>query len=239
MDQTSAPPIWVNPIVVFLSAYRSGSSCTAGIMHHLGWMMGKKIKKPSKHNPTGFFEPAGFSNKLRSFFKERSLMKRCPSLDDWKKEWTPAVLRQKYMRRWMQEMQDECTKREAEGVGVKHPLMCVAIEDAIAAWGTDVRFVVNLRPVEDCANSLRRTGWSRTHASEVQELLVTMRDKFLNDEVPSLGVHYVTFEDLVRKPQEAVEALVGFLGMQPTLDQTAAAINFVQMVPDGVPLGDV
>ena len=46
--------------VIVLGCYRSGTSAVAGILHHLGVMMGKEFDKPAKSNPTGYYEDLEF-----------------------------------------------------------------------------------------------------------------------------------------------------------------------------------
>ena len=61
MNQTANTP---TEAVIVLGVYGSGSSAVAGILHHLGVMMGEKLIPATPANPKGHFEDAEFRRML-------------------------------------------------------------------------------------------------------------------------------------------------------------------------------
>lgn len=216
---------WSKPIVVVLSPHRSGSSCVAGILHNLGWLMGKRLRKQNLNNPSGFFEPVRFCNKLRSMYKERLFLQKGGELSELKELWAPEGLRQKTMIKWMVEMQKLAAKKLCVGVGMKHPIMCLAVEDWLQAWGSDVKVILNERPLVDRVASLRCTGWSVDSAEHVQKVLDAERRRFIGSFEGDQ--HWVSFESLVKRPFEVIQGLVEFLELEPTAEQLDGAVNIV------------
>lgn len=65
-----------------IGAPRSGTSCVAGILHHLGVFMGERLLPPNRMNPTGFFHDLDFEaafsepDSLKPLIEKRSNMER-------------------------------------------------------------------------------------------------------------------------------------------------------------------
>ena len=67
--------------VAVLGLFRGGTSCTAGVLHHLGLYLGSELLAPNGHNVRGYFEPAEFSTILRRLCDEPALIQVASSAE--------------------------------------------------------------------------------------------------------------------------------------------------------------
>jgi hypothetical protein len=66
-----APPAAVTGCILVLGIHRSGTSCVAGVLHHLGVSMGPQLLGSSRHNLRGHFEDAEVLELHRKILGER------------------------------------------------------------------------------------------------------------------------------------------------------------------------
>lgn len=200
------------PVVAVLGLYRGGSSCTAGVLYHLGLHMGAKLMKADRKNARGYYEPAWLSRKLRRLYDEPRLA-----------GWAPRPKRLGVLRRWY-ESQGRVAEQKGTLLGVKHPLLCVACDDLAEAWGDALRVIAVDRPMADCVASLDRVGWWRR---DVRRRLLTRlwdeREAFLAER-NHLRIDY---HELLATPRPQVERIVAHLGLPASPRAVEAACAFV------------
>ncbi|MGB7329502.1 MAG: glycosyltransferase family 25 protein [Rubripirellula sp.] len=202
------------PMVAVLGSYSGGTSCISGLLHHLGVNMGENLNAKDQTNWQGHFEAAGLRAVCCAAYTEPWLV---PSMkiDD----------RQVRLRQWAVQ---RCESIDSANplVGGKHPILCMLGRDLEIAWNCP-RYVVVDRPLEDCKASLLRRdwGWAENSCDRLVDTLIAHRETFLaglEDRVCRLDF-YATREN----PAEAVDRLIEFLDLKPTLSQKDKAIAFV------------
>jgi hypothetical protein len=200
---------------------RSGSSMTAGIVHHLGFDMGPPgLARPDRNNPRGYFEDWRFSrfhrwrsareNVAGDEFRRRLRMPpEDPRLAD--DEWA------RYRR-----LVRACEARGGNW-GVKDPELTYYLPRLLEAAAGPVRLVIPVRPFEEVVASVAAAlghpaADARRAIAEYGARLATIADDWRP--APTLIVGY---HDVLRDPGREVARIAEFLGVRPTL----AAIAFV------------
>lgn len=203
------------PMVAVLGQFRGGTSCVAGVLHHLGVHMGKRFAPPKPSNPRGFFEASQLAQICRDSYREPRLEAGNTSAE--------RVAR---LRAWGNARRDEC--QVGQLAGGKHPTLCLMVPEIAEAWGT-VRWVAVERPVGESINSLlkRGWGWPPTVVREVLPRMIEVRDRDL-ERVPAGDVLRLRYRDLVSRPARTIDQVVDFLEIEPTAEQYAAAVQFVE-----------
>lgn len=185
-------------IVAVLGAGRSGSSCTAGVLHALGVSMGERVKRADKHNQRGYFEDLS----IRAAVNGRG---------------TP---REKIaaLRRWAHER----AARHPEMFGVKYVRLCTHVPLMVRAW-PHLKVIAIERPISEILQSYAKTPfpWSEVWVRRCIEA----RDRDLKRlGVTAMRLQY---HDLLRRPVIAVRRIVRFLGIKPSRRQFRRAIAFI------------
>ena len=205
------------PIVVAVCGLpRSGSSCLAGVLHHLGIPMGRSWIRPGKANPKGFFEDRMLNH----------IRQECGG----RKIWTnPNIIRPhrtvRLLRQWRRDRNDG-----SPIIGGKlPPFLARIIPEMNRAWPHDLRILVPERPIMDSAKSAAKGRfWQGRTPKQVHNLFVPVVQKQDADierlQVPCLRVQ---FTDLMNHPAEAIATIIAFCGLSPTDEQRMAAISFV------------
>jgi tetratricopeptide (TPR) repeat protein len=124
--------------------------------------------------------------------------------------------------------------RRAAGIagrrpGVKHPMLCVAVDFIREAWGPIVPVVVE-RPFEKALASLNRLGWwadEQQRADTIKHLVAT-RDHALAD----AATVRVDFEALRATPADVIRRLANELHLNATDAQIEAAVQSVVQSAD-------
>lgn len=209
--------------VVVLGTYRSGSSCVAGVLHHLGGHGGQAAERATaRFNPRGLFEPPWLSRELRALCDEPRL-RRIGSRQE-----IVSTLRQ-----WARDEGHHALKA-GRFLYVKHPLLCLLGREMEVAWGTDLRIISVYRRFEDSRNSLDAAGWWRPAGrAGVLERLVADRDRFVADREHLR----VDFETLVLEPARVVGEICAFLRLSPPEEAVRAAVSSVDplLIHHGAP----
>src|SRR5262245_12569171 len=133
-------------VVVILGVWRSGTSCVAGMLERLGVEFGIPFRPPAPENPKGFFEEARLNAICRRSFAEPMLSQLRDS----------SQIRADLMH-WLASMRTVFPL--ARLIGAKHPALCAALPDILAAWGGDVRLISVDRDRHSVCTSLRRHNW--------------------------------------------------------------------------------
>ena len=214
--------------VAVLGLYRSGSTPTAGVLHHLGVNMGP----PYWHD---CYEPDDLSRRLRVWWNEprRNLT---PSRGERKdaqlrgesavwlneprlKESAPATERVAELLRWIENHE----QARAPCTGAKQPLLCLSGQDLLEAWGSSMRFIWTHRPLEKSVRSLESLNWFPGKEEEMQGTLWRAVTEFFQHQ-PHLRVD---FSAMMEDPTREIGRIIDYLGLQPDPRQIAAATGYI------------
>ena len=208
------------PFVAVIGLHRSGSSCTAMMLHKLGVNMGDRLGGyESMHGGGG--EAVGLAS-----ICERAC--RFPS--------TAIKDNARLHRELFSWVQKRRSRAGGAPVGGKYPHLC-AMGDALkAACGDGLRVVHCDRPLDESIDSLKRrsrkcSGWlavSDEEAEAVQRWLWHKKADFL-DSMPKDAVLRVEYERLMSSPAEIVDEMISFLALSPTRDQVKNAVSHVSV----------
>jgi hypothetical protein len=205
------------PPVAVLGLYRSGSSCVAGILHHLGLHVGTHLAAGNRNNEAGYFEPLWLSRQLRQLCDEPRLA-----------EMSPREFRVGALRHWLRQ-ESKVAASAGKRLAAKHPLLCMLGDEIIEAWGTKTQFISIVRPLAESARSLDRTGWwQMQYRKPLLRSLWDAREAFL-----AKHEHLqIDFGSLLVDPRSEITRIVGFLGVASDESQFEAAVNFVRRSSD-------
>lgn len=188
------------PCVLVVGTPRSGTSCVAGVLHHLGVRMTlRDFPPPHPINPAGFFE-------------DRDLLAALEAANDWVTATYLADVHRQLAAKLaaVSRLADLLAERAAPGVlwGCKSLL---AADGAFRrAYGGPVRVVRTTRdPAGIAASARAATGGPRDVAA-----MVARADACVTAiAAPTLVVPY---EGLTADPAGWVAAVAGFVGVPPT-----------------------
>lgn len=192
--------------IAVLGLYRSGSSATAGVLHHLGVEMGPPYWEDH-------YESVRLARRLRRWWDEPHLQERFPSAERVRK------------------LRDVVYLLEAGGaahVGAKHPLLSLCGADLIEAWGPGMRFIWTWRSLDDSIASIRRTGWwPDPYGENVQRRLWDEVHRFFagRDHLR------IDFSAMLADPAREIRRIVDYIALPSDADRFAAALASVR--PDG------
>jgi hypothetical protein len=202
----------VPAVIAVVGPMRSGTSCTAGMLHKLGVSVGRKFTIPNKNNPKGFYEALELRKICWASYKEPRMTEHNTRAD-----------RVQLLRNW-------AAGRNSDGktIGAKHPTLCLMLSEMLEAW-PQLKVITTDRPVEEILASLRKASWWKPLPEEVrQSTLQKMLDRRDADlaalNIPTLRL---PFADVIHDPTAAVDAMIAFGGLSPTDEQRAAAIAHV------------
>jgi hypothetical protein len=208
------------PFFAVLGPHRSGTSCVAMIMHHLGVHMGNEL---SGFEATGGGEAVGLAKLC-----EKAM--RFPKID-------PTVSDEQLtnqLKSWLISRKSEAI-RDRTVAGGKYPHLCRFINHLHDAIGNSMRIVAVDRPIEASIRSLRDRSqkfpgeWfscSDEEAEFLQRSLLTHREAFIESH-PNIPVHRIDFQKLTEEPREEIAKLIAFLGIEPTEEEVNSAIAHV------------
>jgi len=201
------------PLVAILGAYRSGASCIAGVLHHLGVFLGHPVLPADRHNPQGYFEPVHLRNEVLPLFDANGT------------ELTGS--RDRLVRLLSRWFRDSCVWDRQ--IALKMPILCLAGPEVEAAWEYDIKWIAVDRPVKDAASSLARLEPAphlpQSDAEQSVERLRNARDEFLSSR-PHVRISY---DDFLLRPQEGIRKLVEYLDLDPTPEQVQKALRSITM----------
>lgn len=207
-------PLKRNPMVAVVGVFRGGTSCTAGVLHNLGIVMGNYFRRPNTNNPRGFFEAEQLAKICRQSFQEPLMAEkvRRPQRIEMLAEWA-ANMRDKH--KWC---------------GGKHPTLSLMVPDIIDAWGRDTKFIAVDRDIQKVLASLQKLkwGWCDTAKQHTCPTMYARRDKDL-ESVSSNNILRIQYETLVSSPEKVVQEICSFLEYSPTEDQLEKAISHIDL----------
>ncbi|TWU39311.1 sulfotransferase [Novipirellula artificiosorum] len=208
------------PFFAVLGPHRSGTSCVAMVMHHLGVHMGNQL---GGYEATGGGEAVGLANLC-----EKAM--RFPATD-------PTIADEELVRRLKSFVINKKAeaKRDNTVAGGKYPHLCRFADHLYQAIGESLRIVTIDRPIEASIRSLQarskkhRGQWFAADdetCDRLQRSLLEHREQFIQSH-PNTPVHRVDFQVLCDDPRTEVQELVDFLGINPSDEEFDAAVDHV------------
>jgi len=186
--------------LAILGCYRSGSSVLAGILEHLGIDMGAPYWGD-------YYEPQDLSEKLRIWWTEPHLIEAVSKPD-----------RVRYLQEWIQTRENT-----SQPIGAKHPLLSMSPSDLVEAWGDNTKFIWTSRPPLKSIESLVKLGWWKEPELIQLELWYRTR-RFLESREHLV----IEFRETLADPAKQIDSLIEYLGINPTAEQIADAIQLVR-----------
>ena len=188
--------------VAVLGLYSSGSSPIAGILHRLGVRMGKRF-----HH--SHFEDQQLAILARRWWNEPTLVESIP----------PAT-RVAELRDWVGNLEHDGYKF----VGGKHPLLLLAADDLMAAWGNQTKLIWSWRPLGQSVASLQRRAWWPENDERIQLRLWEAANRFFQNRSHCK----ICYRELLESPALQVERLIDYLGICPTARQIQSAVKSIK-----------
>ena len=206
------------PFVAVIGLHRSGSSCLAGVLHHLGVHMGEML---TGYEPTGGFEAAELMAICESAYPFPSTEPALPQ--------TEIVAK---LERYVSKVCSTAAERGSRLAGGKYPQLCAMGGALRYVCGRQLRLVHSDRPLEESIASLkersrRETGFLAAGDAEVERLQRWLwhEKQELLGQVPHVDV---AFADLLAAPRREIERLASELELTPTDEAVATAVAHVR-----------
>jgi tetratricopeptide (TPR) repeat protein len=199
------------PIIVVLGPWCGGTSAVAGVLHHLGVFMGTQFDWNYRELHENW-EDSSLSQLCRRAFSEPGAQLQMD----------PQSLVAN-LRSWADSHRGGA-RAAGRRPGVKHPLLCVAMDFIREACGPVVPVVVD-RPVANVMASLNRLGWWKDEQERAESTahLIAARDRAL----AGAAAVRVDFEELRAAPADVIRRLADELGLKVTAAQLEAAVQSV------------
>jgi len=200
-------PFMPRPVVAVLGPQRGGTSLTAGIIHKLGVSLGEQFRTTNNANPRGYYEHTPVQQFCRAAY------------------WMPSLApRGTFAERVAEFRRLMLARRDSAGMlGIKHPFLGLMVPEIEAAC-PNVRFVRVTRPAAESIRSLVKLGWCRRDGAEQMTHAVNAR---IAAAMVTRQHLRLTFRDVVNDPAGSVARIATYLAIEPTPEQTAAAIGHV------------
>jgi len=205
--------------VMVLGVPRSGSSCTAGVLHKLGVDMGK-----------GHFQPADWANPL-GYFEDMRWRLTTQRLTGKGYNLKAAEIERigKQQKALYRALAKECARKPLWGM--KDPWLCFVAQfiwPILQQQGVEVRVVITDRPREASIASvtrhLQRTYHGKGNAEQIIDTWWDGLDRQL--EIWHGPTHIVDYDRLVREPEIVIRELAQFAfigtGIAPSNIEQAA-----------------
>ena len=205
------------PFVALIGLHSSGSSCLAGVLHHLGIHLGNQFSGYYGKDP----------NSKQCGFEAVDLAKICEDAVPFPATSYAAKQGRTFdrLRWWVNQRRREAIKRGTLAGG-KYPQMC-RLGDALKhVCGKQLRIIHIERPVEESIASMVRrcpnlpAEQIRAH----QEWLVGGKQQILQENPDHLTIE---FGELLADPRAEIVRIVKYLGIEPTPEQVERAAAFV------------
>jgi hypothetical protein len=196
--------------IIIVGPGRCGTSCVAGVLHHLGVFVGARLVGADATNPYGHFEDCDFLQ-LNAAFLRHGLSRA---------EWAESV------RRLIE-------KRRALGVpwGWKDPRTCNLLRDYLEFFN-DPRFVRCVRAPEQIEASVVKAYGERGWTPDQAHLLRTRREQELDRYLPWYRTIEIDFDRLRQRREETVWSLVKFCELgDVAAGKIRSAVEFIRPLP--------
>lgn len=216
--------------IIVLGPPRSGTSMTAGILSNLGVNMGN-IRQPDAQNPRGYFEDKDFLVLLDGIFEAAG-----SQFNGFNPPPLKAILLQRthFDKKIKSLIEERSSNTKSQFWGWKSPTTSFTI-NLFLPYLTNPFFVVVLRNPLDIANSMVRYTISKHFLYNKLSLLEALKltNLYYNqiftflEQHPDLPRIFVSFEGIVKKPQEHIKNLAEFIGIHLTSETLRKAIKSV------------
>jgi len=193
-------------VVAVVGLARSGTSCVAGILHHLGVCMGHRLRPADECNPRGYFED---HDNLRWSLNQRLSSPTCVKL-----------FRRYGIRRYRQYGETI--------MGIKVGRLCVQVHELAEAFPR-LKLIVTERCMEEVVVSqIRSKMWphlTRKHLHARAIKYRRERDAAIESfHVDALRVRY---DETLFDPASTIRRIVEFIEITPSPDAIETARKFV------------
>ncbi|PHS02288.1 MAG: glycosyl transferase family 25 [Blastopirellula sp.] len=206
-----------HPFVAVIGLHSSGSSCCAGVLHHLGLHLGNHLVGYYGNQPN---HNCGFEAIGLARFLERAIPLPRTSWMRSEEE------RAKFFKKWINEKRVEALSKGTIACG-KHPLLCQAGSDLKSVCGDHLKVVHINRPLEESIKSLQKRcpKIDLKCIAEHQRWLWKGKKELISDTKDVLTIEYA---DLLGDPAIEVNRICKFLGIEPSTKQYKSAIEYVK-----------
>ncbi|HIP96544.1 MAG TPA: hypothetical protein EYH32_04935 [Anaerolineae bacterium] len=197
--------------VLVLGPHRSGTSAVAGVLHHLGVVMGERLLGPGRGNERGHYEDAEFL----------ALHERI--IGDWHNPPGPNTLSERYASaRGEYERLVRVRNERYRLWGIKDPRLCILLPIVLPAFdGVELKIVSVHRLLSLSAASLSaRDGLSYVDALKITIRYNDARHAVLRT-VADLPICHIDYDRLVNSPWSNVVSLAQFVGVGPRAEAAA------------------
>ncbi len=207
------------PFIAVLGLHGSGSSCLAGVLHHLGVFLGERLG--------GFYgnEP----DKNQCGFEAEGLRRICEAVIPFPQTKPRFAGRDLVprLRKWINEKRREAADRNTLAGG-KYPQLCQLGRELLDVCGDQLRLIVAERPLAESIESLQRRC-PRQDAQQLADHQAWLEEgkQWLCSQVPSNRQVAVKYTELLRNPLQQVERIAKFLEISPTESQLRAVSSWI------------
>tara|TARA_R110000803_G_scaffold3285_4_gene11197 strand:- start:3696 stop:5162 length:1467 start_codon:yes stop_codon:yes gene_type:complete len=211
------------PFVAVVGLHSSGSSCMAGVLHHLGVHMGDEFCGYYGADPTKNcgFEAVSLAKLCEESIKFPATTTHLKKGQIWSK-----------LKQWMYTARKNAIRKDTIAGG-KYPFFCQMGNQLINLAGDDLRVIHIDRPIEQSVKSLikRCPDKDKTQIQAHQEWLHSGKQTFFNrmeDEHPGHILH-VNYGDLLARPTTEVKKIIKFLDLpvKQGHSEYKAAISYI------------
>lgn len=109
-------------------------------------------------------------------------------------------------------------------VCAKHPLLCLAVNNLVEAWGGDLKIIRAARPIDHSIIGLRERKWFQGHEVRMQRKLDSCSDLFLSTH-EHLSVEH---GNLVQDPETEIRKVLRYLDLSRSDEEIRAAAGLVR-----------
>ncbi|HCS51899.1 glycosyltransferase family 25 protein [Rubinisphaera sp.] len=207
------------PFVGVLGLHSSGSSCLAGVLHHLGFHMGNEFSGYYGKNPESQkcgFEAVGLS----------SLCEQAFPFPETKSKWLTERI-ENQLRLWINEKRREACEKNTIAGG-KYPQLCLMGNALHAICQDHLKLIVSNRPIEQSIESLCK------RFPDIDSEIIIHHQKILENGKQELigklrqsAVLIVEYEELLQSPRKQMERIIKFCEINPSEEQMEKACHWV------------
>jgi len=210
--------------VVVIGHARSGTSMVAGILYYMGVDMGKE-PNPSSSNPKGDFEDDDFRDLNREIFSKAKTGSGCwlpPTQEEFDK--AAPLFREK-----IKKLIDSRVNKKLWGW--KNPWNVMAAPYFIPLLDNPHLIFVFRDPSSIARSGVKHTKrYEKLSFEEALQSAVASDRKLTNmveEYKGSLPIHIIKFEDVIKKPEDEVRKMAGFLGIHLTDENFSEVMEFI------------
>lgn len=203
--------------IVLIGMHRSGTSVVSGVLYKLGVDMGKNMFGKTKSNPLGHFEDINFLN-----LNDRILNASGGSWENPPKK--HAIMSQK--EKFKEDIVNLLNKKKERCWGWKDPRTALTIELYLPFLSNEYFIVCHRNNLEIAKSLQKRNGMSIQKAIDLCTIYKENIDNFFNA-YPNMPRFDVKYEEILENPENFVDKLVNFLGLEIDRRQYRDAVHFI------------